>query len=69
MNAVEFFSHLGVLKEVRWKHKEDAKYTARVDRLVGQLIHVSVRLPYCGTWVREKPKKVEDFLTSFRPQR
>lgn len=69
MNAVEFFNQLGVLKDVRWKHKEKAQYTARVERFTGQMIQVSVRLPYCGTWVPEKPKTVEAFLEHFRPQR
>ncbi len=67
MNAVDFFTELGVLKEIRWR-PIGAGPTARIVRREGFYVIVDVALPFCGTWIRHSPRmSIPTFLLQYRP--
>lgn len=68
MNAVDLFENLGVLNAVLWKSTKNGS-TARVERRTGAVLHVQVRLPFCGTWIRDNAWPVDTFLASHKPVR
>lgn len=67
MNAIDLFEQLGVLQKVRWK--SSTGYTKRIDQRRGNMLHTSVELRFCGTWIPDKPMDVREFLKSHLPDR
>jgi len=67
MNAVELFDQLGYLGKVRWKSKDGR--VVRIDERNGQLLHISVELSFCGTWIPDEPVEILNFLGSYTPDR
>jgi hypothetical protein len=68
MNAVELFEQLGYLDKVRWTSKYDGR-VVRVDERQGELVHISVEMPFVGAWIPDKPVEILTFLGSYTPDR
>ncbi len=68
MNAVDLFENLGVLDAVLWKSIKNGS-TARVERRTGAVLHVQVKLTFCGTWIQDNTWPVDAFLASHKPLR
>lgn len=65
MNAVDFFDSLGVLKEVTWVSQDKCRVRIRGRR--GPRLHVYVELPFCKTWILDRPWSIEEFIAVHRP--
>jgi hypothetical protein len=68
MNAVELFENLGVLNQVLWKSSVNGM-TVRINQRLEGVLHVQVKLPFCGTWVEDGPWSVDAFLAIHKPVR
>lgn len=64
MDMIEFFEELDFIHQIRWKSRA-LGYEVRIDQ-VGDKIHFSARLPFCGTWIHERPLPRRAFLESFK---
>lgn len=67
MNAVELFEQLGVLYTVLWTSADGA--VVKIDKHRDSVVHTQVRLPFCGTWIKDSSWSVEAFLSKHKPLR
>ena len=65
MDAVDLFQLVGKLQEVRWVSRS-GKHIARIDRTDGSLVHISIELRFCGTWIPDKPLDRMEFLSAYK---
>jgi hypothetical protein len=67
MNAVDFFDQLGVLHRVTWVAPDKSR--VRIRGRKGLQLQVFVELPFCKTWILDRPWTVEDFLNEHAPHK
>jgi hypothetical protein len=64
MNAVLLLEHLGVLQKVRWVSKEGRR--VQVTQRRGDVLTVRVELPFCKTWIFDRPWTLLEFLEAHK---